>query len=86
MITTLQVRAIIAKYQTIDSGIWTNKTNANPGDLRTVKTYHCGNDRMLKALRRAAGNGNVKLTAGVDRHYGYAGGFGAGIVVKCVLA
>ena len=85
MLTTTQVRAIIRKHKTVHAvwdPIYTNKTNKNPGNVRSVKCYFLNNTALLKALQKAAGAENVKLTDGAT-HYA---ALGPGITVKCVLA
>ena len=83
MITTKQVRAVIAKHSTSSYGVYTNKTTGHTGSDRRVKCYFRGNNKLLAALQKAAGAENVTLTAGFGGG-GYGGG--AGIVVKCILA
>lgn len=82
MITTKQVRAIIAQHSTSSYGVYTNKTTGHTGSDRRVKCYFRGNNKLLAALQKAAGAENVTLTAGGEGWY--AGG--PGIVVKCILA
>ena len=82
MITTKQVRAIIAQHSTYSYGIYTNKTTGHTGLDRRVKCYFRNNTKLLKALIAAAGAENVTLTEGGNQYYGG----GPGIVVKCVLA
>jgi len=81
MLTTKQVRAIIAKHDTNSYGVYTNKTQGDKSNSRRVKCYFRGNVKLLKALQKAAGPQYVKLTEG-------AGGFysgGPGIIVECIL-
>ena len=80
MLTTTQVRAIIHKHQKFNFGIYTNKTAKYTGSIRRVKCYFQGNNKLLRALKRAAGAENVTLTAGAPHYMGLPG-----ITVKCVL-
>jgi hypothetical protein len=82
MLTTKQVRAIIAQHSTSSYGVYTNKTTGDTSNRRRVKCYFRGNTKLLVALSNAAGVDNVTLTAGSNSYYTA----GAGIVVKCVLA
>jgi hypothetical protein len=78
MLTTKQVRAIIAKHSTNSFGVYTNKTTKDTSGNRRVKCYFRNNIKLLNALQKAAGKQNVTVTSG--EHWG------PGIVVKCVLA
>jgi hypothetical protein len=80
MLTTTEVRAIIHKHQKFNFGVYTNKTAKYTGPVRRVKCYFQGNNKLLRALERAAGAENVTLTPGGN----YATGM-PGITVKCVL-
>ena len=81
MLTTKQVRAIINQHSTSTYGIYTNKTAKHTGPNRRVKCYFKNNVKLLTALEKAAGAGNVTLTEGGS---GYCSG-GPGITVKCVI-
>ena len=80
MLTTKQVRAIIAQHRNDTHGVYTNKTTGHTGLNRRVKCYYRGDARLLMALQKAAGVENVKLTSG-GSHYRAM----PGIVVKCLL-
>jgi hypothetical protein len=82
MLTTKEVRAIIAQHTTDTYGVYTNKTRGDKSNGRRVKCYFRGNVKLLKALQKAAGPQYVKLTEGAQ-HY-YSGG--PGIIVDCILA
>jgi hypothetical protein len=82
MLTTKQVRAIIAQHTTDSYGVYTNKTKDHKGPQRRVKCYFQDNVALYRALQKAAGKDNVTLTPGADGYYN----MGPGIVVKCVLA
>lgn len=79
MLTTKQVRAIIAKHTRDSFGVYTNKTTGDTSNRRRVKCYFRNNWDLLRELQAAAGIDNVTLTEG-SRYYG-----DQGIVVKCVL-
>jgi hypothetical protein len=81
MLTTKQVRAIIAQHSTDIYGVYTNKTKGHKGQERRVKCYFQNNVVLYHALQKAAGADNVTLTAGSAGYYST----GPGIVVKCVL-
>lgn len=81
MLTTKQVRAIIAQHSTNSYGVYTNKTTGDTSNVRRVKCYFRGNVQLLRALQKAAGKQNVTLTQGGEGYY--AGG--PGIIVKCML-
>jgi hypothetical protein len=81
MLTTKQVRAIIAQHSTSTYGVYTNKTKSDASNIRRVKCYFRGNTKLLIALQKAAGKQNVTLTEGGDSYYSG----GPGIIVKCVL-
>jgi hypothetical protein len=74
MLTTLQVRAIMAKHGRNRYGVYTNRTAGDYSNHRRVKCYGNEQDDLVVELRAVAGVDNVKVT--VDR----------GIVVKCMLA
>ena len=82
MITTKQVRAIIAQHRRYMSDVYTNKTTGHTGQERRVKCYFRNNTKLFKALQKAAGKENVTLTAGTAG----PGMRRRGIVVKCILA
>ena len=82
MITTTQVRAVIAKHRQYMSDVYTNKTTGHTGSDRRVKCYFRNDTKLFKALQKAAGKENVTITAGTAG----AGMGRQGIVVKCVLA
>ena len=82
MITTKQVRAIIAQHSNSSYGVYTNKTTGHTGSDRRVKCYFRGNTKLLNTLQKAAGKENVTLTAGGNQYYGG----GPGLIVKCILA
>jgi hypothetical protein len=80
MLTTKQVRAVIAQHDGNSYGVYTNKTAGDTSNRRRVKCYYRNNVRLLVALQKAAGVENVRVTPGGD----YAGGR-PGIVVQCVI-
>ena len=82
MLTTKQVRAIIAKHSTDSYGVYTNKTAGHQGPERRVKCYFRNNVDLYRALQKAAGTENVTLTPGGSGYYT----LGPGIIVKCILA
>ena len=81
MLTTKQVRAIIAQHSDSSYGVYTNKTTGDMSKRRRVKCYFRGNTKLLVALSNAAGVDNVTLTAGDGSMR-----VGRAIIVKCVLA
>jgi hypothetical protein len=82
MLTTKQVRAIIAQHSTDSYGVYTNKTAGHQGPERRVKCYFRNNVDLYRALQKAAGTENVTLTPGGSSYYS----MGPGIVVKCLVA
>ena len=85
LLTTTQVRNIMRSEG--GEPRYTNKTTGYTGNIRRVKAYYYGNQKMLKALQKACGAENVTLTDGGDLSgfgYGYSGQ--PGVTVKCVLA
>jgi hypothetical protein len=82
MLTTKQVRAIIAQHTTDSYGVYTNKTTGDMSNRRRVKCYFQNNVDLYRALQKAAGTENVTLTPGGSGYYT----MGPGIIVKCVLA
>jgi hypothetical protein len=81
MLTTKQVRAIIAQHGANYYGVYTNKTTKDTSNRRRVKCYFQDNVALYRALQKAAGKDNVTLTPGADGYYP----MGPGIVVKCIL-
>jgi hypothetical protein len=83
MLTTKQVRAIIAKHEkNAGYGVYTNKTAGDTSDNRRVKCYYRNNLALFLELQKAAGVENVRITNGASGWYAN----GKGIIVKCVLA
>lgn len=85
MLTTKQVRNIMRNHLTSTYGLYTNKTTGDTTNIRRVKCYMPRDNReankLLNALRKAAGAENVKTTSGSASY-----GFGRmGITVRCFV-
>jgi len=82
MLTTKEVRAIIAQYRPDMWNVFTNKTKGDTSNVRRIKLYYKSerDSKLLGALMKAAGVRNISILTSECAYGSYES-----LIVKCIL-